>query len=70
MGSKMIQKISSFTNNSRNLFEVYESEDGENVIYATFMIAEQSRTQAYQALIDELNFAIKNEEVKNKIIGE
>lgn len=66
----MIQKISSFTNNSRNLFEVYESEDGENVIYATFMIAEQSRTQAYQALIDELNFAIKNEEVKNKIIGE
>ena len=45
MGGKLVDKVSQFSNSTHSLYEIYETEDGNTVLYATFNIEEADRVQ-------------------------
>jgi hypothetical protein len=69
MGGKLVEKISQFSNSTHSLYEIYETEDGNTVLYATFNIEETDRVTAYQELVNLLSKSIDDEKVKKQIIG-
>lgn len=69
MGGKLVNKVSQFSNNTHSLYEIYETEDGNTVLYATFNIEEADRVTAYQELVKLLSKSIDDEKVKKQIIG-
>jgi hypothetical protein len=68
MGSKLIRKVNQFKTDTDNMFEIYETEDGDTLLYATFNITEIDRLSAYKKLQQLLSMAIKDEQIMKQIV--
>jgi hypothetical protein len=68
MGSKLINKVLSQTTDTDTLIEIFETEDGDTILYSTTQTVASSRKECYEKLIDILNKLVKDEAIKNKIL--
>jgi hypothetical protein len=70
MGSKLISKVLAHRTHTDALVELYETEDGDSILYASLQAIGESKLDSYTKLIDTLKSLIEDEATKQKILAD
>jgi len=70
MGSKLINKVLTHKTDSDALIELYETEDGDSILYASLQAIGESKLDSYTKLMVIIKELIDNESVKQRILSD
>jgi hypothetical protein len=70
MGSKLINKVLTHKTDSDALIELYETEDGDSILYASLQAIGESKLDSYTKLMGIVKELIDNESVKQRILSD